>query len=75
VTTGLIFASKSVSWSILSILVAMVPKHRKVPIVRAGALMIAAGVAGFAWVVPSGSIGGILFFTTLQGAAARQAIA
>jgi len=53
----------------------MVPKHRKVLIVRAGALMIAAGVAGFAWVVPSGSIGGILFFTTLQGAAARQAIA
>ena len=67
VTTGLIIASESVSWSILSILVATAPKHREGLIVRAGALMIAAGVAGFAWVVPSGSMAGLLFFATLQG--------
>lgn len=67
VTTGLIIASESVSWSILSILVATAPKHREVLIVRAGALMIAGGVAGFAWVVPSGSMAGLLFFATLQG--------
>jgi MFS family permease len=67
VTTGLIIASESVSWSILSILVATAPKHREVLIVRSGALMIAAGVAGFAWVVPSGSMAGLLFFAMLQG--------
>ncbi len=67
VTTGLIIASESVSWSILSILVATAPKHHEALIVRAGALMIAAGVAGFAWVVPSGSMAGLLFFATLQG--------
>ena len=67
VTTGLIIASESVSWSVLSILVATAPRHREVLIVRCGAMMIAAGVAGFAWVVPSGSIAGILFFASLQG--------
>jgi MFS family permease len=67
VTTGLIIASESISWSILSILVATAPKQHEVLIVRAGALMIAAGVAGFAWVVPSGSMAGLLFFATLQG--------
>ena len=29
--------------------------------------MIAGGVAGFSWAMPSGSIAGILFFATLQG--------
>ena len=67
VTTGLIIASESVSWSILSILVASAPKRHEALIVRAGALMIAAGVGGFAWAVPSGSVAGILFFATLQG--------
>jgi MFS family permease len=67
VTTGLIIASESVSWSILSILVANAPKHREALIVRAGALMIAGGVAGFAIAVPSGSIPAILFFAMLQG--------
>ena len=67
VTTGLIIASESVSWSILSILVATAPKHHEALIVRAGALMIAAGVAGFAWVVPSGSIGGAAFLRHASG--------
>ena len=67
VTTGLIIASEAVSWSILSILVANAPKRHEALIVRAGALMIAAGVGGFAWAVPSGSVAGILFFATLQG--------
>jgi hypothetical protein len=67
VTTGLIIASESISWSILSILVANAPKHREGLIVRAGAIMIATGLAGFAWAVPSGSIPAILFFAMLQG--------
>jgi MFS family permease len=67
VTTGLIIASESVSWSILSILVAGAAKRWEPLIVRLGALMIAGGVAGFAWAVPSGSIAVILFFALLQG--------
>ncbi len=66
-TTGLIIASESIAWAVLSILVANAPKHREAAIVRTGALMIAAGIAGFAWVVPSGSIAGIVFFAVLQG--------
>ncbi len=67
VTTGLIIASESISWSVLSILVANAPAHRETFIVRAGALMIATGLAGFVWTVPSGSITGIVFFALLQG--------
>lgn len=67
VTTGLLIASESVSWSVLSILVANAPAHREALIVRSGALMIAAGLAGFVWTVPAGSIPGIVFFALLQG--------
>lgn len=66
-TTGFIIASESVSWSLMSILIANAPRHREALIVRAGALMITAGVAGFAWAVPSGSIPGIVLFALLQG--------
>ncbi len=66
-TTGLIIASESISWSVLSILVANAPGHREALIVRTGAIMMAAGIAGFAWVVPMGSIAGIVLFATLQG--------
>jgi len=67
VTTGLIIASESISWSILSIALANAPRHWEAAITRIGAVMIVAGIAGFAWVVPTGSVAGILFFATLQG--------
>jgi MFS family permease len=67
VTTGLIVASEAVAWSVLSILVASQPKHREPLIIRLGALMMAAGVAGFAWAIPAGSIPGIVLFASLQG--------
>lgn len=67
VTTGLIVASESVSWSILSILLARAPKHQERLIIRAGAVMIPAGVLGFAFTIPAGWIPGILFFALLQG--------
>lgn len=66
-TTGLIIASESISWSILSIVLANAPRHWEGTITRVGAVMIAAGIAGFAWSVPAGSIAGLLFFATLQG--------
>ncbi|RJT30957.1 MFS transporter [Mesorhizobium waimense] len=66
-TTGYIIAAESISWSILSILVANAPQERERPIIVIGALMIACGVAGFAYTIPAGSIPLILFCALLQG--------
>jgi MFS family permease len=66
-TIGLIIASESVAWSILSILVANAPRHREPLIVSGGAVMVTAGIAGFAYTVPQGSIPLILVCALLQG--------
>ena len=66
-TTGLIIASESIAWSLLSIVLSRAPAHWEPAIIRIGAVMIVGGIAGFAWVVPAGSIAGLLFFATLQG--------
>lgn len=66
-TAGYIIAAESISWSVLSILVASArPRHERMIIVS-GAFMIAAGIAGFAWTVPLGSIPLILVCAMLQG--------
>ena len=66
-TTGYIIAAESIAWSVLSILVANAPPRRERLIVVGGALMIAAGIAGFAYAVPAGSIPLILGCAVLQG--------
>ncbi|MEZ2332616.1 MFS transporter [Mesorhizobium sp. RCC_202] len=66
-TTGYIIAAESISWSILSILVANAPPERERSIVVIGALMIACGIAGFAYTIPNGSIPLILVCALLQG--------
>jgi len=66
-TAGYIIAAESISWSILSILVANAPPRHERPIIVGGALMIAAGIAGFAYTVPAGSIPLILLCALLQG--------
>ena len=66
-TTGYIIAAESISWSILSILVANAPQERERPIIVVGALMIACGIAGFAYTIPAGSIPLILLCALLQG--------
>jgi MFS family permease len=66
-TTGYIIAAESISWSILSILVANAPLHRERLIIVVGALMIACGIAGFAYTIPAGSIPLILLCALLQG--------
>ncbi len=66
-TIGLIIASESVSWSIMAILVSSAPQALEARIIRAGAVMIIAGIAGFAWAVPDGSIAALLFCAMLQG--------
>ena len=66
-TTGYIIAAESIAWSILSILVANAPPRRERLIITGGALMIARGIAGFAYTVPAGSIPLILACAVLQG--------
>ena len=66
-TTGYIIAAESIAWSILSILVANAPLHRERSIIVVGALMIACGIAGFAYTIPAGSIPLILLCALLQG--------
>ena len=66
-TTGYLIAAESIAWSILSIVVANArPRHERAIIVT-GAAMIAAGVAGFAYAVPNGSIPLLLSCAILQG--------
>jgi len=67
ITTGYIIASESIAWSVLSILVANARPERERLIITLGALMIAGGVAGFAYAVPEGIIPLILFCAILQG--------
>lgn len=66
-TTGYIIAAESIAWSILSIAVANAPLERERQILVIGALMIAAGLAGFAYAIPAGSIPLILLCALLQG--------
>jgi MFS family permease len=66
-TTGYIIAAESIAWSILSILVSGAPPRYERSIIVAGGVMIASGVAGFAWTVPLGSIPLILVCALLQG--------
>ncbi|MGE0500759.1 MAG: MFS transporter [Rhizobiaceae bacterium] len=66
-TAGYIIAAESIAWSILSILVANAPPQRERLIITGGAVMIAAGIGGFAWAVPLGSIPLILACAVLQG--------
>jgi MFS family permease len=66
---GLIICSESIAWSVLSILVAGAPRRLEAPIMTSGALMIAGGIAGFAYAVPSGSIPAILFAPCCKAAA------
>lgn len=66
-TTGYLIAATAISWSVLSILVANAkPRHERA-IILTGAAMVAAGVAGFAYAVPSGSIPLLLTCALLQG--------
>jgi MFS family permease len=66
-TAGYVIAAESIAWSILSILVASQPARREGAIIATGAVMVFAGLAGFAWSVPSGSIPAILACAVLQG--------
>lgn len=55
-TTGYVIAAESIAWSVASILVAGAAGNREKPIILAGATMIFAGMIGFIWTVPAGSL-------------------
>lgn len=66
-TTGYIIAAESIAWSIMSITVANARPSQERPIILAGSLMIFAGMVGFVWAVPAGSLWLILACAVLQG--------
>lgn len=66
-TTGLVIASESIAWSIMSILVANAGPRREPALILTGALMITGGIAGFAFAIPNGSLLLILACAILQG--------
>jgi len=66
-TAGWIIAMESIAWSITAILVAGArPKHEPT-LIFLGALMIAAGIAGFAFAMPNGSLPLLFACAALQG--------
>lgn len=67
IATGYLIAAESISWSILSIIVANAQPRYERAIILLGVSMIAAGVAGFAYAVPDGSVPLLLGCAILQG--------
>ncbi len=65
--TGYLIASESIAWSILSIIVANAKPRYERPIILLGVSMIAAGVAGFAYAVPNGSVPLLVACAIMQG--------
>lgn len=66
-TTGYVIAAESIAWSMLSILVANAPPRHERALIIGGAVMITAGLVGFAVFIPAGSIPLILLCALLQG--------
>lgn len=66
-TTGYIIAAESIAWSVTSIVVANARPERERTIILLGSLLIFAGMIGFTWAVPAGSLPMILACAILQG--------
>lgn len=66
-TTGWIIATESIAWSITAILVAGASPRREPVLILLGAMMIAGGVAGFAYAVPNGSYLLLFACAAMQG--------
>ncbi len=67
ITTGYIIAAEAVAWSAMSIAVAGAGPRQERAIILAGALMIAAGMTGLVYAMPSGSVWLVLACAILQG--------
>jgi len=67
-TAGFLVALESVAWTIAAIAFAGASARAEGPLIRGGALLIAAGVAGLALVMPRGPVWALVPWVTLQGA-------
>jgi MFS family permease len=65
---GYVVASESVAWTLAAILVARATTRAEPWLIIGGGLLIAFGVAGFAWAMPRGPLPALLPFAVLQGA-------
>jgi MFS family permease len=66
-TAGFLVALESVSWTIAAIVFAGASARAEARLIRTGAVLIAAGVAGFALVMPHGPVWALIPWVTLQG--------
>jgi len=67
-TAGLMIAVESISWTIAAIVCAGAGARLEPALIRAGALAITGGIAGFAWLMPQGPVAALLPWAILQGA-------
>jgi MFS family permease len=65
--SGYALAAEALAWSLATMAVSAAPVSADKPLIRAGTVAVSAGVAGFAWAVPAGSLTGIVVCSLLQG--------
>jgi MFS family permease len=65
---GYVVASESVAWTLAAIAAARATARAEPWLIVGGGLLIAFGVAGFAWAMPRGPLPALLPFAILQGA-------
>jgi MFS family permease len=66
--TGYILAGEAIAWSLATMAVSSATPSADPWLIRAGAISVAAGAAGFAIAVPAGSLAGMVGCGLLQGA-------
>ena len=64
---GLMIALESISWTIAAIVFAGATARLEPLLIRAGALAITSGIAGFAWLMPQGPVLALAPSAILQG--------
>lgn len=65
---GLMVASESLAWTLAAIVFARAPAALETTLIRGGAILITAGVAGLAFAMPRGPVSALLPWVSLQGA-------
>jgi MFS family permease len=65
--SGYALAAEALAWSLATLAVSAAPISADKPLIRVGTVAVSVGVAGFAWVVPAGSLAGIMVCSLLQG--------
>lgn len=68
IETGYVIALESIGWSVAAIALANQPERRERLIIRTGAGLVFAGLAGFALTMVSGPVWLVCIFAVLQGA-------